>query len=150
MTVYTSHGSDFTVYLKCFSYLERRSGTTTIPEEYSMEDLLDQYLALDWNACGPIQSKQFFRICAPGTQKTPFFQYLSMALSSTFKALVSIPHNTISGSFLIFLIVLIRLFFKFLTVKCVEEQKKQLNEEIYKNKRKNKRWLGTKPNIVNH
>jgi hypothetical protein len=48
-----------------------------------MEDLLDQYLALDWNACGPIQSKQFFRICAPGTQKTPFFQYLSMALSST-------------------------------------------------------------------
>lgn len=70
------------------------------PVEYTIEELKDKYVILDWIACQfcfkrPIKTKQLFIYGAPSTQKTLIFNMLAKALNVYF---ASSRRNDFSGA----------------------------------------------------
>lgn len=67
---------------RIISYLDNKKGS---PQEYTLEQLQEKYILLDWIACQlafnrPIKTKQLFLYGKPSTQKTLIFHFLAKAL----------------------------------------------------------------------
>lgn len=78
------------------AYLEEKG----YPKEYTIEEIQEKYLLLDWIACQlcfrrPLKTKQLFLYGEPSTQKTLIFQLLQKVLNIYF---VSSRRNDFTGA----------------------------------------------------